>query len=41
MDKTKLKKIIAREWLIFLTAFVIGIIIKDVLYFMNSNSRCR
>jgi len=36
MNKTNFKKIIAREWLIFLIAIFIGIIITDYLYFMDS-----
>ena len=38
MDVTKAKKIIAREWLIFLVAIPIGIIFSVFMYFTNSQS---
>ena len=37
MNKIYFKKIVAREWLIFLSALIIGIIFSDIAYFMNAS----
>jgi hypothetical protein len=37
MNKTHLKKIIAREWLILLSTLIVGIIFTDIIFFMNSS----
>jgi len=37
MNNTKLKKIIAREWLIFLVAMFIGVNLSVILYFTDSS----
>lgn len=39
MDAIKWKKIIAREWLIFLTALFIGIIFSVLLFFLDSTTK--
>ncbi len=41
MNIVKVKKIIAKEWLIFLIAIVIGIIISDFAYFTDSNKNLK